>query len=134
VRDWVVKKLPLIPKYLSISYFVKETGWGTSNVWKTKLNPGGIGGDSDLWSFSNLTDAAYTWGSILSLERYMCHIDDKSQPMQWLKAYEKGGYYDPKLAPKALDDRLCIIQKLGLYQVENSHKLPALNPSLIEKG
>lgn len=123
-----------VPKYISISYFVNETGWGTSSAFKNKLNLGGIGGDSNLWSFTSLADATYTWGSVLSLDRYTTHIDDRSQPMQWLKAYEKGGYYDPVLAPKALDDRLCIIKRLGLYAIENSHKLPALDPGLIERG
>jgi hypothetical protein len=118
-----------VPKYVSISFFVNETGWGRSGAWRSKKNPGGIGGDGSLRTYPNLLASADAWGHVLTLERYLGRVENFDSPKSWFKAYERGNYWS---APTGYRDRCTVVNKYALEKTENVIILPAFKTNLAQ--
>jgi uncharacterized FlgJ-related protein len=103
-----------IPKYISISFWIEETGWGKSRLFK-KNNLGGIRRNATSFAeYKTLLDGVKAWGRVLSLDRYINKVNKPDNYLNWLKAYDKGGYWGNE---DGIPNRKYHIDKLNLTEL-----------------
>lgn len=96
-----------IPKSISATFFSIETGYGSSKVFLSSFNLGGIRNKSGYKKYRNVLEAAFDFGKVLSNKRYK--INNLSF-VNSLYAYEKGGYWE-KL-PDQISKRINVYNKI----------------------
>lgn len=108
VWDYLLIKYK-IPKFISISFWIEETGWGKSKLFINHYNLGGIKchSCSDAYrakddcgddfckfrKFNTLIEGIDFWAKVLTKDRYLKHIVESEDYQHHIKAYKKGGYW-----------------------------------------
>lgn len=82
-----------IPKPILISFFIEETGWGKSKLFKSGYNFGGIRAKIGFAKYKTLLEGVKKWGRVMTLNRYLGKVHNCDDMLDWLKAYDKGGYW-----------------------------------------
>lgn len=105
-----------IPKYISISFWIQETGWGSSGLFKNGYNLGGIRAKVGFRKYKSLLAAVDDYARVLNMERYVKHVKnvDVCNYKQWVTAYDKGGYWGSETG---IPDRIYHIEKLRLHEL-----------------
>ena len=131
------------PKFISISFFIEETGWGKSILFRKYFNLGGVKarkGQRAVWfiddcddpetldtiercpfrRYESLVHGVTLWNDVLRLPRYLENIKDLGNYEDWVTAYAptkvrgKGCYWG---SPNGKSNRLRHINKLKLNEV-----------------
>jgi len=124
---WEYMECQGVPKFVSISFFIEETMYGKSKLFKNQYNLGGIkafGKQKGVYrkddcgsnlckfrSFKDLKSGVDEWIKVLKKDRYMDKISNNLEYKSWIKAYEKGGYWT---SPVSYKNRIYYIKKLNL--------------------
>ena len=119
-----------IPKFISISFWIEETGWGKSKLFTNHYNLGGIKcwgcsdsykakddcGDNfcDFRKFGSLLEGIDFWAKILTKTRYLKHIKRNEGYRHQIRAYQKGGYWT---SPTGSHNRIQHVKKLNLNKL-----------------
>lgn len=108
-----------IPKFISISFWIQETGWGNSGLFKNGFNLGGIKAKVGFKKYKNLMQAVNDYGRILTLPRYRKYVKeiDICNYYDYVAAYDKGGYWGSETG---IPDRIYHIKKLRLDELNYS--------------
>lgn len=105
-----------IPKYISISFWIQETGWGSSKLFKNGYNLGGIRAKVGFRKYKSLLAAVDDYARVLTMDRYIKHVKhiDICDYREWVTAYDKGGYWGSETG---IPDRIYHIEKLRLHEL-----------------
>lgn len=116
-----------IPNFISISFWIEETGYGKSRLFKNHNNLGGIKSRTEKGSFKAKDDhgdelcffRTYNlllkgidgWAKVLLQDRYMNKITKPDNYENWIKAYKRGGYWT---SDRGIYNRIKHIKDLNL--------------------
>jgi hypothetical protein len=82
-----------IPKEISISFFIWETGWADSYLFRKNYNFGGIRNGKGFKKYKTFLEGVEGFGHVLSLPRYTKDYNLESHYKLMVKSYENNGYW-----------------------------------------
>jgi hypothetical protein len=116
-----------IPNFVSISFWIEETGYGKSKLFQNYYNLGGIKSRVEKGSFKAKDDhgdelcffrtynlllkGVDDWAKVLLQNRYMNKITKPDDYKNWIYAYARGGYWS---SDRGVYNRIKHIKELNL--------------------